>query len=89
MAEPQLPAGTVHDTIPSAFQTALVKSPTALKLWHDITPLARNEWLCWLASGVKPETHERHLRVGISKLESGMRRPCCWMGCPHREKNGR
>lgn len=89
MNHSHLIAGTVHTVVPVDFEKALLKSPAALKLWRDITPLARNEWICWLESGKQQATRDRHVTVGISKLNSGMRRPCCWMGCPHREKNGR
>ena len=29
--------------------------PAALAAWKDITPLARNEWICWVTSAKKPE----------------------------------
>lgn len=85
----QLPAGTVHNKVPKDFGIAILANPKALAVWNDITPLARNEWICWAQEGKKPETLARHVVVGISKLNSGMRRPCCWMGCPHRERNGK
>ncbi len=75
--------GTVH-TLPSDFRNAILSAPKVLTLWQDITPLARNEWICWVTSGAKAET--RGIRIGkaISKMKGGMRRPCCWVGCPHR-----
>lgn len=84
----QLPVGTVHDSIPVEFEEALLKNEVALNLWQDITPLARNEWICWLTAPKKQETRVKHVEVGISKLTAGERRPCCWAGCWHREKNG-
>ena len=27
---------------------ALIANPTALDAWKDITPLARNEFICWV-----------------------------------------
>lgn len=84
-----LPAGTVHNKVPKDFAEALIAHKTALALWNDITPLARNEWICWIEEAKKEETRVRRVRVGISKLTSGMRRPCCWTGCWHREKNGK
>lgn len=85
----ELPVGTVHDKIPADWQAALMGNAVALDLWHDITPLARNEWICWVEEAKKEETRKRRIEVGISKLTSGMRRPCCWVGCLHRERNGK
>lgn len=77
-----LVGGTVH-TIPSDWQAALIKNDLATT-WSDITPLARNEWICWVDSAKKAETRKRRIDVGISKMKSGERRPCCWIGCIHR-----
>ncbi len=73
----------VH-TLPADLRTAIASVPRAQEVWESVTPLARNEWICWVTSGKKVET--RGIRIGkaISKLKSGMRRPCCWAGCPHR-----
>ncbi len=77
-------SGTVHK-LPTDFQKALLASPTKVqKLWEDITPLARNEWICWVTSGKKEETRNIRIEKALSKLAGGMRRPCCWAGCSHR-----
>jgi len=76
-------SGTVHK-MPADLRKALIASAPARTLWADITPLARNEWICWVVSGKKAETRDIRIKKGISKLKSGMRRPCCWAGCPHR-----
>lgn len=83
-----LPSGTVHK-IPSDFSSKLHMHESALQIWLDITPLARNEWICWIEEAKKQETRRRRIGVGISKLKSGMRRPCCWAGCTHRKKISR
>ena len=70
--------------IPTDFKKALLTDSKALATWEDITPLAQNEWICWVTSAKQIETRNRRIRVGLSKLKSGMRRPCCWAGCPHR-----
>ncbi len=77
-------AGGVVHKLPSDLQKALSADPKMLAVWADITPLARNEWICWIESAKKQETRERRIKVGRSKLTSGMRRHCCWEGCPHR-----
>jgi uncharacterized protein YdeI (YjbR/CyaY-like superfamily) len=75
--------GTVH-MMPADWQKALIAMPAARAVWEDITPLARNEWICWVTSGKLAETRGIRIKKGISKLKGGMRRPCCWAGCPHR-----
>ncbi len=75
--------GTVHK-LPADFRQAISSKVEASILWADITPLARNEWICWVTSGARAETRSKRIKVGISKMNSGMRRPCCWAGCPHR-----
>lgn len=70
--------------LPADLQKALISSPKALEAWGDITPLARNEWICWTISVKKSETRKDHVRRVVSELIEGKRRPCCWAGCPHR-----
>lgn len=83
MSTQNINGGTVHK-MPTDLKQALLKTPAARKVWDDITPLARNEWICWVTSGKKAETRSIRIEKGLSKLKSGMRRPCCWAGCPHR-----
>jgi uncharacterized protein YdeI (YjbR/CyaY-like superfamily) len=73
----------VH-TLPTDFRKAIASEPKVKALWDDITPLARNEWICWVTSGKKLETKQIRIDKALSKMKSGMRRPCCWPGCPHR-----
>jgi uncharacterized protein YdeI (YjbR/CyaY-like superfamily) len=77
--------GTVHK-IPTDLKDMLSKSSKLLNLWEDITPLARNEWICWIISPKKPETRAHRIQVAKSKLNQGDRRPCCWQGCSHRSQ---
>ena len=78
-----LPAGTVH-TMPADLRAALVSDTTALAAWRDITPLARNEFLCWVENAKLIETRQRRITRTIEELNEGKRRPCCWVGCMHR-----
>ena len=48
---------------------------------EDITPLARNEWICWIIDAKKPETRTRRINIMLDKFFKGERRPCCWAGC--------
>jgi uncharacterized protein YdeI (YjbR/CyaY-like superfamily) len=75
--------GVVHD-VPADLEKALARDPEALAAWEDITPLARNEWICWVESAKKAETRNRRIEWGCSSLKDGKRRPCCWPGCAHR-----
>lgn len=76
-------ADMVH-TVPTDLHKAIIAVPQARAVWEDITPLARNEWICWVTSGKKAETRNIRIKKALSKLAGGMRRPCCWAGCPHR-----
>ena len=42
-----VPGGVVHE-LPEDLRTALVAGAAALDAWNDITPLARNEFICWV-----------------------------------------
>ena len=75
---------TLPHTMPSDLQKALTSSAAANKVWETTTPLARNEWICWVTSGKKAETRAIRIEKAISKLKGGVRRPCCWAGCTHR-----
>ena len=78
----EISSGTVHK-IPTNLRKALLLSPKALTKWEDITPLARNEWICWVLSVKKVETRKNHIERTCSELIEGKRRPCCWAGCIH------
>ena len=75
--------------LPADLGEALQGNATALAAWHDITPLARNEFICWVEDAKQQKTRERRIRRTQEELEEGMRRPCCWPGCSHRERTGR
>ena len=79
----KIAGGVVHD-LPDDFRAALLADSQALATWEDITPLARNEWICWVESAKKVETRQKRIEWGRENLSEGKRRPCCWPGCPHR-----
>lgn len=80
--------GTVHK-MPADLCRALYGNTEGLTAWDDITPLARNEWICWVEGAKLIETRSRRVQRVPTELAEGKRRPCCWPGCMHREKNGR
>lgn len=71
--------------MPADFKELVFSDPKVKDLWQDITPLARNEWICWITSAKKLETRNRRIKIGMDKMRKGSRRPCCWSGCTHRK----
>ncbi|HXH04830.1 MAG TPA: YdeI/OmpD-associated family protein [Candidatus Nitrosotenuis sp.] len=88
MRKQQIPSGVVHK-MPADLQAAFDDNVTALAAWNDITPLARNEWMCWAESAKLIETRKRRVERTATELAEGKRRPCCWPGCMHRQKDGK
>lgn len=76
-------SGVVH-TVPPDLRKALVASTQVLAAWNDLTPLARNEWICWTTSVKKEQTRSEHIKRIYTDMQKGKRRPCCFAGCPHR-----
>ena len=84
MATKQISSGTAHK-VPTDLHKALTSSKAALLKWESLTPLARNEWICWTTFPKKVETRNEHVRRTVDQLKEGKRRPCCWIGCIHRK----
>ena len=83
MVKKRISHGVVHK-MPADLRKALSSVSEAREAWEDITPLARNEWICWVTSAKKPETRRHRIERTCTELIEGMRRPCCWAGCNHR-----
>lgn len=88
MTSERIPGGVVH-AVPADLRSALLSNEAALVAWRDITPLARNEFICWVEDAKQQKTCERRIRRAQEELEEGQRRPCCWPGCTHRERTGK
>lgn len=88
MKTPAIPGGTVH-ALPADLRKALATHAATQASWRDITPLARNEWICWVEGAKLIETRQRRIERVSTELAEGKRHPCCWPGCSHREKNRR
>ncbi|HEY1696116.1 MAG TPA: YdeI/OmpD-associated family protein [Polyangiaceae bacterium] len=88
MTSRRVPGGVVHE-LPEDLRNALLANAPALAAWKDITPLARNEFICWVEDAKQTVTRKRRIRRTQEELEEGMRRPCCWPGCSHRARTGR
>jgi hypothetical protein len=83
MITDKIAGGVVHE-LPNDLRKALASDSKALIKWNDLTPLARNEWICWVTFVKKEETRKEHVTRVVSELKEGKRRPCCWIGCIHR-----
>ncbi len=83
MTTNDIPGGTVHE-LPNDLKKALSTNATALAAWNDITPLARNEWICWTITVKQQKTRDEHVKRTVEELTQDKRRPCCWIGCIHR-----
>ncbi len=83
MAPSRISSGTVH-RLPADLRRAILARSSVLTLWEDITPLARNEFICWVENAKQIETRHRRIQRTCEELLEGKRRPCCWVGCIHR-----
>ena len=83
MTKKSISGGVVHK-VPADLRKALTSDQKALAEWESLTPLARNEWICWITLVKKDETRKEHVKRTTKELKEGMRRPCCWLGCIHR-----
>ena len=83
MSSKAISGGMVH-TVPVDLRRVLIANPKVLAAWEDLTPLARNEWICWVLWPKTAETRSQHIQRLQSELLEGKRRPCCWLGCIHR-----
>jgi uncharacterized protein YdeI (YjbR/CyaY-like superfamily) len=84
----KIATGVVHK-VPADLRDALASDSKAFPKWNDLTPLARNEWICWVTYVKQAETRREHIKRAISELKEDKRRPCCWPGCPHRNANAK
>ncbi len=77
------PDGTVHET-GDDLQAAIRADPALFTLWESLTPLGRNEFICWVDDAKQAKTRQRRIARTCEELLEGKRRPCCWPGCIHR-----
>lgn len=76
----------VHE-VPDDMREAIMAEKAIMEKWNALTPLARNEWICWVTIVKKPETRTEHIERLCADITEGKKRPCCWPGCPHRRPN--
>ena len=75
--------GTVHQAGDDLRLTVQSK-PDVFALWQRLTPLGRNEFICWVEDAKQAVTRQRRIKRTCEELLEGKRRPCCWAGCIHR-----
>jgi hypothetical protein len=78
-----LSAGPAHK-LPTDLAAALAKKSEVVLLWENLTPLGRNEFICWVESAKQEKTRARRIERTIEEISEGQKRPCCWVGCIHR-----
>lgn len=88
MTKPEIAPSSLHE-LPPDMEAVLLAKPDVLEKWNSITPLARNEWICWVTIVKKEETREQHIVRLQEDLLAGKKRPCCWPGCPHRRESAK
>ncbi|GLS44103.1 YdeI/OmpD-associated family protein [Methylobacterium brachythecii] len=82
MANPFL-HGTVHEA-GEDLQAAVRSVPGVYELWESLTPLGRNEFICWVEDAKQTATRQRRIERTCEEISEGKKRPCCWAGCIHR-----
>lgn len=75
--------GVVH-TVPNDLKEVLLSNTELAEKWNKLTPLARNEWICWTTIVKQEKTRKEHIKRLREEIIEGKKRPCCWPGCPHR-----
>jgi hypothetical protein len=75
--------GTAHEA-GEDMQATVRSRPEAFALWQGLTPLGRNEFICWVDDAKQPNTRARRIERTCEELLEGKKRPCCWAGCVHR-----
>lgn len=75
--------GTVHEARED-LQLAVRSDPGVLALWEALTPIGRNEFICWVDDAKQAGTRQRRIARTLDELLEGKKRPCCWAGCIHR-----
>ena len=64
--------------IPKDILDALKSAPKSLATWKETTAMARWDWIRWIRATNSADTRKKRIGVALSKLKSGMRRPCCF-----------
>ena len=80
--------GVLH-TVSDDIKEVLLSNAALLEKWNKLTPLARNEWICWATIVKQEATRKAHVQRLSEDILEGKKRPCCWPGCPHRRESAK
>ena len=80
--------GILHE-VSEDIKAALSSDSEILKNWNSLTPIQRNEWICWITIVKQESTRKEHISRMMEQLKEGKRQPCCWSGCPHRRPSAK
>lgn len=64
--------------VPVDLRKALAGHAEAHRQWHGLTPVARRDWVQWLASAKRAQTRERRVAGACDMLAKGKRHICCF-----------
>jgi hypothetical protein len=64
--------------VPADLAKALASDPQVRRIWLDITPLARWDWIRWIGATRNRDTRAIRIEKTLSKLGSGKRAACCF-----------
>ena len=79
----KLSGGLVHE-LPADLVRALTETRDITCLWENLTPIGRNEFICWVEDARQDKTRAKRIERTVEELLEGQKRPCCWVGCIHR-----
>ena len=79
----KISGGLVHKLLTDLVD-ALTETKEIINLWENLTPIARNEFICWVEDAKQEKTRVRRINRTVEELLEGQKRPCCWVGCIHR-----
>jgi len=63
---------------PEELITSLESEPYLSKIWSSLTIKARWEWIRWIRSSRHPSTRRKRITTTLTKLQKGLKRPCCF-----------
>ncbi len=84
----EIEEGILH-IVPEDIRAVLLSNEALLEKWNKLTPIMRNEWICWTTIVKQESTRKEHIQRLQEDILAGKKRPCCWQGCPHRNENAR
>src|SRR5215469_1586195 len=68
--EQHVPGGVVHK-LPADLRKALIANTTALAAWKGITPLAPNDFMCWVEAAKQQMTRGPRIRRTEEEVVKG------------------